>query len=121
MTARQRKDSSEKVQMEAELSPLPPEEERWWWRERVHHHAGWHGVGYISSDDRFAIIQGVQREALESAARQFRDAVLAAVAEYPVRYRFDQEAMDDIRTEGETAERRQLEADQAILDRVMGE
>lgn len=121
MTAHQRPDSSDVVRIEAELSPLPPEEEQWWWLEQVHRQIGWAGVGLSTSSSRFAIHASSPRTELEAAARQLRDALAAAIALYPQRYAIDQEAMDEIRAERAEAERRQHDADQAVLDRVMNE
>jgi hypothetical protein len=82
---------------------------------------GWAGVGSINSNNWFAIVYQADRTALAAVARELRNAIAAAIAVYPPRYALDQEALDEIRAERAEVERLQLEADQAVLDRVMSE
>ena len=117
---RRETDNRDSVTIEAELSPTPPVREHWWWGEQVREKVGWPSVGMITSTDRFALRITTSRGSLEAVACQLRDAVTAAIAAYPTRYLIDQQALDEWRADRDLVRRQQEEADQAVLDRVMG-
>jgi hypothetical protein len=80
------------------------------------------GSGAVSGGTGdFEIEIETPREELEPSTRRFRDALSAAIAARPERYTADQQERDTEIRADEDRQARSLEADQAIVDRVMEE
>jgi hypothetical protein len=108
------------VPLIAELRPSPPGHERWWWWKRI---AGERrrAIGGAESGTGERILLDAPRNRLEESIREIRRNLAAANEDYPQGYFTDAQAAADTRAASAAHQRHQLEADQAIIDRVMGE
>lgn len=111
------------VQLQAELEPPPPNQERWWWAAQVSRRVkivGYSGGG-SGSAGRFAISVDAPREQLEAIARQVREALVEATATFAERFQADEAERAEGAAAHQLARRQQIEAAQAVIDRVMSE
>ncbi len=119
---------SGRVILLASLTPSPARPEHWWWIKQIANgmttsgvSAGWGGGPAPGGAGVFTLQVGIARDRLKEETRQFRDAIQAAIFAYPDHFLTDhQEHQEQVRAD-DIERQRALEADQAIVDRVMQE
>jgi hypothetical protein len=107
------------IHLMVDLRPSPPSYERWWWRKRIMGDRSHYGGS--ESDDVLNIQFDMSRSRLEETVRELRSNLAGANRDYPDAYFSDSHAVVAARAAREATQRQQVEAEQALIDRVMQE